>query len=35
MIVADDKSPVEEATPEMDSEPPMEDLKGLMTRSVG
>ena len=35
MIVVDNEEPVEEVTPEMDSEPPMEDLKGLMTRSVG
>jgi hypothetical protein len=35
MIVVDNEEPVEEVTPEMDSEPPMEDLKGLMARSVG
>lgn len=35
MIVVDNEEPIEEVTPEMDSEPPMEDLKGLMARSVG
>jgi len=36
MIVADtEEKPMEEVTPEETVEPPMEELKGLMARSVG